>query len=252
MRIEIVRSSNGDARLQFQITYLVNDVVAIDAGCLGIAPLETQHRVEHVFLTHAHMDHVASLPIFIDNVYRPGPQSVTVYGNAETIASLQQDMFNDRLWPDVLRLSRDESPFVRFQTLTMESAVEVGDLSLKPVALNHVVPTCGFLISERRGATVAIVSDTGPTDRIWQLGAAAGLDAVLLDSSFPNNMRWLADKSLHLCPETFAAELAKLREPVRTMAIHLKPTYFDTIAAELQALKLPQLEIGEPGKRYEF
>ena len=66
VKIQLVGSAVGRSATaqQFAMTYIVDDVVAIDAGCLGLLwPLDRQRRVEHVFLSHSHMDHVASLPL---------------------------------------------------------------------------------------------------------------------------------------------------------------------------------------------
>jgi phosphoribosyl 1,2-cyclic phosphodiesterase len=79
MRIELLNSSNPPSDLQFLVSFLINDEVAIDAGAIGLlADLQRQQRVRHVFITHEHLDHIATLPIFLENVYEPGPDSVEV------------------------------------------------------------------------------------------------------------------------------------------------------------------------------
>ena len=62
----------------------------------------------------------------------------------------------------------------------------------------------------------------------------------------------LAAVSGHLTPAGFAGEIRKLARPVRAIAMHLKPPFRDRIAAELEALGLPGLEVGKPGKTYRF
>ena len=52
---------------QFLSSAVVNDVIAIDGGCLGFfRSAQEQARVRHVLLSHTHMDHLASLPLFVD------------------------------------------------------------------------------------------------------------------------------------------------------------------------------------------
>lgn len=254
MKITILESTVGPGRNQHILaSYVVDDVVSIDGGCVGFAsPLAMQKKIEHVFLSHSHMDHIASLPIYIDNVYVHGPTCPSVYANAATIQTLRTDIFNDRIWPDMIRLSGEESPFLKLIELNSEASVEAAGLKITPIDLDHVMPTMGFIIDD--GTTsIAIVSDTSPTQRIWDvINAQTNLKAVFLECSFPNHMEWLADKAKHLCPRLFSAELKKLKHDVPIVAIHIKTAFEPAIIAELQALNLPQLQIGVPGQSYEW
>jgi cAMP phosphodiesterase len=237
----------------YSLSLVVNDTIAIDAGCIGFLPsIDDQQRIRHIFLTHSHLDHVASLPIFLDNVYEYGPMCPTVYAGADAIASLKTDFFNNRVWPDFLRLSGEESPFLKFEELRSEVSMEAEGLTITPVELDHVVPSFGFVIDDG-SATVGVVCDTLPTARVWGLlNDAPNLAAVFLEASFPNSMQWLADKAGHLTPSTFAAELRKLHSCIPTYAIHIKPAFHDQIVAELNSLEMEHVHIAEPGREYEF
>jgi ribonuclease BN (tRNA processing enzyme) len=254
VKIQLVASAVGHtaSAQQFAMTYIVDDVVAIDAGCLGFLwPLDAQRKIAHVFLSHSHMDHVASLPLFVENVYQPTPSCPTIHANRETLESLQTDLFNDRVWPDMIRLAQEEPRFLFFDPLQSEQPVQIGSLTVTPVLLDHLVPTMGFLIEDGTAA-VAIVSDTAPTQRVWELAnALPHLKAVFLEACFPNRMDWLAEKSAHLTTALFAEEYGKLERPVPVIVIHMKAAFRDEILGELAALSLPQLSIGAPGV-YEF
>lgn len=254
MKITLIESSVGPGpRQQILASYLVNDDVVIDAGSVGFfSPLETQRRIRHVFLSHSHIDHLASLPIFIDNVYQQGPECPTVHAGKHTLTCLQSDIFNDRLWPDMVRLSLQESPFLRFSEAVSEQTVDVDGLQVTPVLLNHLVPTFGFVITDD-DAAVAIVSDTSPTERVWEIiNATPNLRAVFLEASFPNDMEWLAERAMHLTPSLFAAEVEKLTHDVPVVAVHIKTAYDEQVRSELQNLNLPRVQIAEPGRTYEF
>ena len=253
MRIKLLNSSIADAANQYSVSFLINDCVAIDAGCIGLLPsLDDQMRIRHVVISHAHFDHVASLPIFLDNVYEPGPDCVTVYGGRDVLESLKTHFFNDVVWPDLLRLSEEESPFLKTLTLKHLAPTTVDELLITPIALNHVVPTFGFVIEDAHSA-IAIVSDTGPTEEIWNVAKSnPKLKAVFLESAFPNSMRWLADKSMHLTPASFLDEYRKLGKSVPVIAVHLKPAFRGEISRELEALELDELRIATPGADYEY
>ena len=240
-------------RQQILASYIVNDTIVIDAGSIGfVSPLDVQKRVNHVFISHSHTDHLASLPIFIDNVYAPSPECPIVYGNADVLDCLQKHVFNERIWPDMIRLSGEETPFLKMEELHSETPVEVDGVRITPVAIDHIVPAMGFILEDDQ-ATIAIISDTDPTTRIWEVvNQQKNLKAVLLESSFPNHMGWLAERAMHLTPELFAKELTKLHLPARVIAIHIKAAFDTQIKKELAELNLPHVEIGEPGKTYEF
>lgn len=254
MKVELLSSTVGEtAARQFCIAVLINDTVAVDAGTIGLLwPMHRQIAIQNVFLSHSHVDHLATLPLFLDNVYVPGSSCPAVYASEHTEKCLRQDVFNDRLWPDFIRLSAEESPFLQLLPLQSEVAVELPNLSVTPVSLHHVVPTLGFIVEEPHCA-VAFISDTSPTQRIWEvLATTPNLKAVFLECSFPNSFRWLADKSGHLCPELFEQQLSHIASDVPVFAYHLKPGFHDDIARELKAIPRKNLEVGTPGQAYHF
>lgn len=235
------------------MSFVIDDTVAIDAGSLGYLPSITeQKQIRHIFLSHSHMDHVASLPIFLDNVYTYGPDCPIVHAGAATCETLQKHLFNDSLWPNFVRLSVQESPFLKIEELQAERPVSVDGLSITPIDLAHVVPTFGFLVRDAK-SSVAFVYDTLPTNRVWEiLNATPNLAGVFLEASFPDSMQWLAEKAGHLTPSMFRAEAAKLKSAVPIYAMHIKPTFHDEIVKELHALNMPNAHVAVPGKSYEF
>ena len=109
---------------QYVTTFVVEDRIAIDAGCLGfVGRPEDQERIQHVFLSHIHLDHVASLPVFVQNASNGVP--VTAYGHADLLQRLRTDLFNGTLWPDhPLRCEKGE-PGLKLIPLESESPVSV-------------------------------------------------------------------------------------------------------------------------------
>jgi len=253
MRIELLPSSVPPTDTQFLVTYLVNDAVAIDAGSIGLlADLSRQQAIRHVFLTHEHLDHIASLPLFLDNVYSSGPDCVELLAAADVLEFLHGDIFNGRVWPDFFRLSRPDNAFLRTTVLEPMVPVERAGLVITPVPVSHAVDTLGLVVDDGRSA-VAFPSDTGPTRRIWELVAGLPhLRGVFLEASFPSTHAELAELSGHLSTRTFAAEVAKVPPGAKTIVVHRKPRFAAHIARELDELGLPDVEIARPGVAYEF
>jgi ribonuclease BN (tRNA processing enzyme) len=254
MKLTLIPSSIGAGPdHQYLSSTLINDTVAIDAGCIGFwgTPRE-QARVQHVFLSHTHMDHLASLPIFVENAYEGKAECVTVHGSRAVLECCQEHLFNEKVWPDFIALSQSERPFLRLSPLEAGETIDLDGLRVTSVALNHVVPTVGFLVADEKSG-IAFISDTGPTDEVWrQVNALPNLKAVFVETTFPDELGWLADLSKHLTPATLAREAAKLKRPTRLIIIHLKARYKEKVISELQALGLAGLEIGQPGTTYTF
>jgi ribonuclease BN (tRNA processing enzyme) len=257
VRVTLLPSSfSGDraAEGQYLTSLLINDTVAVDAGSLGFfgTPQE-QARVKHVLITHTHVDHIASLPIFVENVFEGKKDCVTIHGSDAVLDCLRRDVFNDRVWPDFVRLSSPNAPFLKLERMEAGRPLLLDGLKFTPVAVEHVVPTLGLIIEEP-GTTVVIASDTGPTEEIWrQCNSLANLKAVFLEAAFPDDMKWLAEASKHLTPAMFRAEVGKVRaRGVRWLAVHIKARWIEQISAELRALGMPGLEICRAGHPYEF
>jgi ribonuclease BN (tRNA processing enzyme) len=254
VRVRILGSSVGDpAPRQYVSSYLINETIAIDAGCLGLhgTPNE-QETIRHVFLTHSHFDHTATLPIFVENAWTLEGECPRIYGSSETLDAVQRHIFNDVMWPDFVALSRKMHPFLRLCPLDTELPVEADGLCITPVRLNHVVPTFGYVITDEQNAVI-VAGDTAPTERLWEVAhKTAGLRAVFLEACFPNSMKRIAEASFHLTPEMFAREVDKMPPGIKVVVTHIKVRYHDEVVRELHALGLPHVEIGDCEKEYDF
>lgn len=251
MRIQLLDSTCGqeDRRSQYATSFLVNGSLAIDCGALGFwKTADDQARVRNVILTHTHADHLASLPIFVENAYVPGQPPVRLWGSESVLACLREDVFNDRMFPNLLELPSPEEPFATLSRLDAEVPIDIDGVRITPVPLNHTVPTFGLLLDDGH-SSVAIVSDTGPTERIWtMINALPNLKAVYLEATFPNDMRELARVSCHLTSDQFGVELRKLKHAVPVLAVHLKARYQERVAAEVRSMALDCVRIVQPGR----
>lgn len=240
---------------QFATSYLVNETIAVDAGCLGFCgEPDDQLRIKHILISHSHMDHVASLPIFVENVYSGSADCVTVYGHEAVLDSLQRDIFNTRVWPDFVAMSPPgaAAPFLRLEVLKSGHVRHMDGILVRPVTVDHVVPTQGFILSDDASAVV-ISSDTGPTDAIWQEAhGQPNLKAIFVEVTFPNSMQRLADVSMHLTPATLGEEIRKMPPGVPVFAVHLKARFREAVRNEVAALRIPNLQIASFDTPYQF
>jgi ribonuclease BN (tRNA processing enzyme) len=253
MEIEVLGSYGGES-LECRMTCLLIDGrIALDAGSLSQAlSIERQVGVHSILLTHSHMDHTSALPFFIENVYGQRTGAIDIHGSGATIYAIRKYLFNNATWPDFSRLPNHLLPAVRFHEFKSEEPLEIEGVRFTPIPVDHLVPTHGFLI-ESGGAAVLWSSDTGPTQRLWEVAnRARNLKAVCLDTSFDNSLQEVADVSLHLTPRTLERELEKLHVKVPVLLHHLKPPCVARIHQEVRALGLPDVEFLEQGRVYTF
>jgi ribonuclease BN (tRNA processing enzyme) len=253
-------------------SYLIGDDVAIDAGAIASAiDLATQRRVRHVLLTHAHCDHTRDLPLFLANVYQPGTEPVRVHGLGPVLSALHEHVFNGVLWP---KLTEFSPPPVVFQEINPDEGfdLQTGDtlIEVHPFASYHGVPATGYLIRypsevgpttnepsepthsipparpagpidiQTRYSALALTTDTGYDPAFFEaLGNSRDLTTLVVEVSFPERMRRIAELSYHLTPSLLERGLTRVRRShpdLRVYVTHLKPAYRDEIEAELAAL----------------
>jgi ribonuclease BN (tRNA processing enzyme) len=239
MKVQILGASGGIGGSARTTSLLVDDDILIDAGTgVGELSLAAMQRVDHVFLTHSHLDHVACLPFMMDSVGAARGEPITVHAQEITLNGIRTHLFNGVLWPDFARIPTPEAPFMRYQTLAAGAEIVFGDRRLRSVPVTHAVPAVGYLVRGSSGS-LAFSGDTTITDEFWRvLNACDDLRHVILETSFLDKDEYLARISKHLCPSMAAGEIAKLKPGPQVHITHLMPGAEDEIMAELCA-RLP-------------
>lgn len=237
MRIQVLGCDGGIGYPLRTSSLLLNDDVLLDAGTgVGELPLSQLLAVEHVFITHAHIDHIASLPLLIDAVLTRRGHPITIYATDENVRALQAHIFNWSLWPDFTQIPSPESPSMRFARVEIGQTVDLGSCRLTPIPAKHTIPTVGFQI-ESGGANFVYCGDTTTCDSLWAaVNAIESLGYLIIETAFDDSKLDLARRAGHLCPTLLAAELEKLRHSPEIYVSHMKPGLSDTIMAEIDRL----------------
>jgi len=258
LQIELLPSSfdaDGRASAAQRLTcFLIDNRVTVDAGSVGLALSEEQrHTVRDVIVTHPHMDHIASLPIFVDDLFGELREPIRIHATPQIVELLERDVFNDNVYPRFAALSNEYGRVMKYVPFEIGAEFKVAHLSVTAVPVNHIVPTVGLLVSDE-DTTVAFSSDTAETKDFWNLiNGAQHLDALFIEASFPNSMRQLAEASKHLTPEMLEHELTKLNHNgMDILAVHIKPAYREKVITELNDLGINKLSVMEAGRVYEW
>lgn len=249
MRLDVLGCSGGSAPDALLSCYLLDGVLAVDAGALTTAlPFEAQRRVHDVLLTHGHLDHVWTLPLFLANRFGGAPVPCRIHGSSYTLETVRAHLFNDRIWPDFTEAVRDDVPLVEFRPLDPGETRDVLDFEVRSIPLVHAVPCQAYLL-RRGGRSLLVCGDTYATDPMWDAANdASDLGGVLVECSFPSRYDALARVSLHLTPRLLGEELKKLRRDVPVLVTHIKPEDRDEVLEELDALRDPRLRVLRQGE----
>ena len=257
MKFELLPSTfdeNGKASSRQHLAcFVVDDCVAFDAGSLALACRERQLAdIRDIVLTHAHLDHIAGLPLFIDDLYSTLEKPVTIHATSEVIEVLERHIFNWEIYPKFSELQNKNGPVMVYQPFTVGKEFSVKHLSITPLAVNHRVPTAGFIISDG-SSSIAMSGDTWKMEGFWPNVNTQGISALLIECAFPNELEELAAISHHLTPKSLEAEIGKFtRTDCPIYIINIKPAYRETVIGQIKDLRSDKINILEVGRVYDF
>jgi len=240
VELRVIGCHGGETPKHRTCAFVVDDVLAIDAGSLTSGlEIGDQARLEACLVSHAHLDHIRDLATIADNRCQMGSPPLVVAGTRETLRALRTHFFNNLVWPDFASIPNREHPTIRYLELEPEKPVSVAGHLVRAVMVTHTIEAAAFVVEGKDGA-IAYSGDTGPTERLWEvLNAQQNLKALLMEVSFPNREQWLATVSGHHTPRTLESELKKYRAPqdLPTLLYHIKPVFQAEVERECATLK---------------
>ncbi len=235
MKVRVLGCSGGIGGVNLRTTsMLVDRDILIDAGTgVGDLSLAELASVDHIFLTHSHLDHIASIPFLVDTVGDMREAPITVWALQATIDALRQNIFNWVIWPDFSSIPSAESPSLVFRPVEVGQVVDIGSRRLTVLPANHVVPAVGYAIGAGAG-TFAYTGDTTAHAPLWAaLNRIADLRYLVIETAFSDIDADLAERSRHINPSMLARELEHLRARPEVYITHLKPSQIDLIMHEV-------------------
>ena len=235
MRIRTLGCSGGIGNGSRTSAMLVDNDVLIDAGTgigdLGLAEL---HAIRHVFLTHAHLDHIAGLPMLVDANFEDGFETpITVYARTETLEAIGRHLFNDVIWPDFTKIPDASNPILRFEVCDPGGRITIGHRDFHAIDVCHSVPSLGFTV-QNSGGVFAVSGDTRTNETLWPaLNACDDLRALVIEVSFPDELEYLATMSGHYSPRKMCADLERLNHEPEIWLTGMKPGEEETILRQV-------------------
>ncbi|MFP5247009.1 MAG: 3',5'-cyclic-nucleotide phosphodiesterase [Thermoanaerobaculia bacterium] len=240
MRLKVL-GAYGASDAEHNLTgYLIDDWLAVDAGTLtSKLSFAQQARVQAVFITHPHADHIRDLPHLIHNRFSQPSQPLTIFAARDVMDLLVRDVFNGVVWPDFSEIITPQTgkPAVQMRALTPGKRIVFNEVGLTAVSVDHQIPAAGVLI-EINGQSIVFTGDTGPTQEIWKrTNKMENVVAVVTEASFPNDQQSLADDTAHLTPNSFGEELKKITVDAPVYASHRKIPFERDIESQIRNLR---------------
>ena len=232
MQLTVLGCSAGIGGARRTTSLLLDDDILIDAGSgVGDLGLEEMARVDHVFLTHAHLDHSGFLPLLADAAAFMRKRPLLVHALDETIAALKAHMFNGVLWPDYTVKPSVDVPYVRFVRVDHGVPVQLGNRRILPLPVCHSIPAAGYCMDSGK-ASFAFSADTTHCDAFWDaLNGIENLRYLMVEVTLRN-----ADASIasgHMSARLLAKGLDRLKKNVELYITHLEPGKEDLVMDEV-------------------
>ena len=253
MRLHALGCYGGEAPGCHQTSLLVDGRLLLDAGSVtATLPLDDQAAIDQVLISHAHLDHVAALAFLADNLFAVRSRPIEVWSIPPVIHQLKSHIFNGIIWPDFTSLPSPRNPILSLHEIREGQSQRIGGYEVVSVRVHHTVEAAGYLVSDGQ-SSILFQGDSGPTDEFWRVAnAAARLQAIIVETSFPNRLQDVANQSGHLTPRTLRADLVKLTVDAPIYAQHIKPQFHSEVIRELVELSDPPVTPLEQGKTYSF
>ena len=235
MKLRVLGCSGGIGGNLRTTSFLLDGDVLIDAGT-GVSELSLTELVaiDHVFVTHSHLDHITSIPFMVDSVGFMRDRPLTVYASEETLDILKQHIFNWKIWPDFSEIPNANQPYMRYQAIEMGETVELNGRKITPIPANHVVPAVGYHLDSGK-ASLVFSGDTTTNDALWKVvNKIKNLRYLIIETAFSNSEKDLAILSKHLCPSLLADELVKFKSDAEVFITHLKPGELELTMTEIE------------------
>jgi len=235
MDVTVLGCSGGIGGGSRTTSLLVDADLLIDCGTgVGGLSLDELLKIDHVFLTHSHLDHICLLPLLIDTVCELRGRPLTIYGLEETLRILRAHIFNWLVWPDFSAIPDRNHPLMITHPVNVADVISIGRRKIQVLPASHTVPAVGYCIEAASGEQLAFTGDTCMSDALVDaLNQLSALRHLLVETAFPNQHLDLARAAKHLCPFTLDELLTRLKVSPNIFVTHLKPGYVDTIREEL-------------------
>ncbi len=219
--------------------------IVLDAGT-GMFRVRELLQTRHldIFLTHAHLDHVAGLTFLFDVLADRDMDRITIHATPDKLAAIDQHLLNELIFP--VKLPYEMRP------LAQDIPLADGG-KLRHFPLVHPGGSVGFRL-DWPGHSLAYVTDTHTSGKnASYIDEIRGVDLLIHECYFPNGEEKIAELTGHSCA-TPVAEAAKAAAVKRLLLVHMNPLNNDEDPIGLPGIRkiFANAEIAQDSAAVEF
>ena len=249
MKVRVLGCSGAIAAGCKPTSFLLDDDLLVDAGTgVGDLTLDELARINHILVTHSHLDHIVSIPLLVDSVMNRRTRPIVVHALPATLEALRTHILNWVIWPDFTQLPTRERPVLQLEPLATGDVLDLEGKRIEVLPAEHTVPAVGYAVEGRTGWW-AFTGDTGPNPALWPVLARRRVAMLVIETAFGDSEQELARVSKHLSPGTLSQELRGLARDVPVFVTHAKPGEMGSIVTQVHALdsghRIEHLEAGQ-------
>jgi len=235
--IRFLGTHNAESRNTKLVSFLIDDILAVDAGSL-VSELSfwEQREIKAILLSHGHYDHIRGIPALGFNNYH---RTVKVFATVQTLEILSSHLIDGVIYPKFTeRNSFLEKPTLELSTLEPFKSEDIEGYRVLAIPVNHPIAAVGFEITAEDGKKIFYTGDSGAgLTPIWKYISP---QLLIADMTFPDRLKNMAQDSGHLCPEMLQAELIEFRRAKgylpQVVLIHMSPQLEDEIKEEVRGV----------------
>jgi len=235
MMIRFLGTHNAESRSTRLVSFLIDDVLAVDAGSLvSELTFPEQKKIRAILLSHGHYDHIRAVPAF---AFNNSDRTTKVIATAKTLDILSSHLIDGVVYPKFT----SEASFLQKATINLvplelfkSQNIEGHEVRALPVP--HNLDGVGFEIASGDGKTLFYTGDTGPgLSSVW---SKISPQLIITDLTWPNSLADAAKDAGHLCPQMLREELLEFRQAngylPKVIAIHTSPQHESQIEKEVR------------------
>lgn len=196
-----------------------------------------------IFITHAHLDHIAGLTFLIDVLDQRACQRADVYASPDALQAIETHLFAEALFP--------VKPPCDFHAIEGPIPLARGG-TLHSFPLTHPGGSIGFRLdwSDR---SLAYVTDTTARPDADYVEAIRGVDLLVHECYFDDAMSGWAETTGHSAI-TPVAEVARAAQVGRLVLVHVNPMIeaIDPVGVETARAIFPASVIGQDFAEFDF
>jgi len=236
MIIRFLGTHNAESKNTRLVSFLIDDVLAVDAGSLvSELTFPEQKKIKAILLSHGHYDHIRAVPAF---AFNNSDRTTEVIATRKTLEILSSHLIDGVVYPEFT----SNASFLQKATLQLIplepfKRQNIEGYEVRAVPVQHNLDGVGFEITSG-DKTLFYTGDTGPgLSSVW---GNISPQLIITDLTWPNSLASAAKDAGHLCPEMLEEELIEFSRVndylPRVTVIHLSPQHESEIEREVRKI----------------